>query len=133
MRTTAYSRTHDGMVRTQMQGRDVPVGALIAGDKKDLVLTNALRGAPGHIAIYGWHLASGHPIQPLNLWHGTRYADYSHGVRLVSQTVFVNGAPARLLDALADAQLGPLLSDEGALPQAAAWLASRPGSDDGRP
>jgi hypothetical protein len=54
-------------------------------------------------------------------------------VRVVSQSVFVIGAPAGLLDALADAQLGPLLSDEGALPQAAAWLASRLGSDDGGP
>jgi hypothetical protein len=46
-------------------------------------------------------------------------------VRLVSQTMFVDGRPARLLDVLADTQLGPLLSDEGPLQQAAAWLATR--------
>jgi hypothetical protein len=133
MRSVAYLQQHDALVEQQRGERGAAPGALTAGHKKDLVLSARLWQQPGRLAIYGWQRADGTPIQPLSTVHGARYADYSHGVRLVSQTVFVNGAPARLLDALADAQLGPLLSDEGALPQAAAWLASRLGSDDGGP
>jgi hypothetical protein len=116
MRSTAYYRTHNGMVGSQLRGRAIPIGALIAGDKKDLVLTNELRTTPGHVAIYGWHVSSGHPIQPLSLWHGAHYADYSHGVRLVSQIVLVNGMIRSLYDVLADPRLAPIVSDEGPIP-----------------
>jgi hypothetical protein len=133
MRSVAYLQQHDALVEQQRGERGAAPGARTAGPNKDLGLSARRWQEPGRLAIYGWQRADGTPIQPLSTVHGARYADYSHGVRLVSQTVFVNGAPARLLDALADAQLGPLLSDEGALPQAAAWLASRPGSDASRP
>src|SRR5260221_9384151 len=71
---------------------------------------------PGRIAIYGWHLSSGHPIQPLNLWHGARYADYSHGARLVSQIVLVNDMQRSLYDVMSDPKLAPIISREGAIP-----------------
>jgi hypothetical protein len=132
MRSTAYVQQHDTLVEQQRAALGAAPGALTAGHKKDLVLSERLWLQPGRVAIYGWHRGDGRPIQPLSTVHGARYADYSHGVRLVSQTVFVNGRPARLLDVLADEQLGPLLSDEGPLPQAATWLASHPGSDDSR-
>ena len=51
--------------------------------------------------------------------HGAAYADYSHGVRLVSQIVYLNGKPESIFDVLADPGLAPLLSDEGPLPRAA--------------
>jgi hypothetical protein len=129
MRSTAYLQQHDGLVEQQRAALGAAPGELTAGHKKDLVLTEKLWQQPGRVAIYGWQRADGTPIQTLSTVHGARYADYSHGVRLVSQTLFVDGRPARLLDVLADAQLGPLLSDEGPLPQAAAWLASRRGGD----
>src|SRR5262249_44777139 len=86
------------------------------GDKKDLVLTNQLRAKPEQIAIYGWHVSSGHPIQPLSLWHGKHYADYSHGVRLVSQVVLVNGMQASLYDVMSDPKLAQIVSGEGPIP-----------------
>ncbi|HBZ55180.1 MAG TPA: hypothetical protein DEO88_07230, partial [Syntrophobacteraceae bacterium] len=43
------------------------------------------------IAIYGWHRGMGNPIQPLSTAHGVNYADYSHGVRLVSDIVLIDG------------------------------------------
>ena len=49
------------------------------------------RANPGKIAIYGWHRLNGAPIQPLSTVHGACYADYSHGIRLVSETVLVDG------------------------------------------
>ena len=125
MRSTAYLQQHGALVQQQRATLGAAPGALTAGHKKDLVLSERLWQQPGRVAIYGWQRADGTPIQTLSTVHGARYADYSHGVRLVSQTMFVDGRPARLLDVLADTQLGPLLSDEGPLEQAAAWLATR--------
>ncbi len=45
---------------------DVSLGALIASDKKDLVLTNRLRSHLDRVAIYGWHPTGGKPIQSLS-------------------------------------------------------------------
>ena len=128
MRSTAYMQLHDALVKRQRAALGAAPGRLTAGHKKDLVLSERLWLQPGRVAIYGWQRADGTPIQTLSTVHGARYADYSHGVRLVSQTMFIDGRPARLLDVLADAQLGPLLSDEGPLPQAADWLTTRDNS-----
>jgi hypothetical protein len=132
MRSTPYYTNHNLMVASQMQALDVRVGALIAGDKKDLVLTNQLRTMPDRVAIYGWHTASGHPIQSLSLWHGAHYADYSHGARLVSQIVLVNDMVRSLYDVMSDPKLAPIVSREGpiALPRqlvAALAAPSQPG------
>jgi len=116
MRSTAYYLTHDALVSAQLVIQAAAPGALVAGDKKDLVLTNELRAMPDRIAIYGWHVASGHPIQPLSLWHGKHYADYSHGVRLVSQIVLVNDMQRSLYDVMGDPKLAPIVSGEGPIP-----------------
>ena len=116
MRSTAYYLTHDALVSAQLVIQAAAPGALVAGDKKDLVLTNELRAMPERIAIYGWHVSSGHPIQPLSLWHGKHYADYSHGVRLVSQIVLVNGMQRSLYDVMGDPKLAPIVSGEGPIP-----------------
>lgn len=54
-------------------------GRLVAGAKKDLILTQR----EGRVTLYGWHRRDGRPIQPVSSVHGDRYVDYSHGVRLV--------------------------------------------------
>lgn len=125
MRSAAYLQQHAALVEQQRAAIGATPGELTAGHKKDLVLSERLWQQPGRVAIYGWHRPDGTPIQTLSTVHGARYADYSHGVRLVSQTVFVDGRPARLFDVLADPQLGPLLSDEGPLRPPADWLAPR--------
>jgi hypothetical protein len=79
-------------------------------------MSSRLWSAPGRVAIYGWHRGPDAPIQPLSTVHGARYADYSHGVRLVGGVVYVDGAPRAIADVLADRRLAPLLSDEGPLP-----------------
>jgi hypothetical protein len=124
MRSTAYLLRHNEMVRAQRDARGAQLGALTAGNKKDLVLTPRLWQNPGRVAIYGWHRAAGAPIQPLSTVHGARYADYSHGIRLVSGLVYVNGVQRALADVLADPRLASLLSDEGPLPRLADRLAS---------
>jgi len=88
-------------------------GALVGGDKKDVVITAQLATNPDRVAIYGWHELDGKPIQPLFLGHGIWYMDYSHGIRMVLDTVTVDGTPMRLTDLLAHRTLSALVSDEG--------------------
>lgn len=114
MTTTSYFDIHNDTIEAQIAGRGR--NHLVAGMKKDIVLSNRLLNEPNNIAIYGWHTSERNPIQPLNLWHGEYYADYSHGVRLVSRTVFVDGQPMDIYAALADPQLSTALSDEGPMP-----------------
>ncbi len=119
MRTTAYYWEHSELVREQRLALPEPLGMLTAGDKKDLVLTNRLWNNLARVAIYGWHRPDGTPIQPLSTAHGARYADYSHGIRLVSATAYVDGEALPLLTLLQDPQVAALFSDEGVIRRAA--------------
>lgn len=113
MESTDYLMRHNRTVQAQL----VKVGGkpkfLTAGHKKDIVLTKRLTAKPGRVAIYGWHRTNGEPIQPLSTVHGAEYADYSHGVRLVSGTAYVNGKPAPLADLMKDKDMATLLTKEG--------------------
>lgn len=111
MVTLAQFVKHGGLVREQRARFREPLGALVAGDKKDLVLHANLAAAPETIAIYGWHKAPGSPIQPLSRAHDSEWVDYSHGARLILGTVFVRGAPMTLAQALADPRLSKALAD----------------------
>lgn len=120
MRSMAYVLEH--WRRVQAERPDLPLGALVAGNKKDVVLTERLLALPDREAIYGWHQLDGRPIQPLSLVHGAGYADYSHGIRLVAGTVLVDGQEWSYMDALADPGVAPALSAEGVIADAAALL-----------
>jgi len=113
MRSTAYYLTHNRMIRGQRLAMGCPLGELLSGHKKDVVLTNRLAGRQGKVAIYGWHRPSGDPIQPLSTVHGSNYADYSHGIRLISTTALLNGQPCSIWTILEDPALADVLSDEG--------------------
>jgi hypothetical protein len=113
MRSTAYYWEHQQRVQEQRLALGASLGSLIAGQKKDLVVTNRLWRKAGRVAIYGWHRGAGAPIQPLSTVHGARYADYSHGVRLVSVVAYVNGQPRSIFDVLEDPWLAGIVSDEG--------------------
>lgn len=120
MTSTEYYRTHNAMIDKQSQSRGFPLGPLASGHKKDVVLTNRLNTHPGQIAIYGWHRASGAPIQPLSTVHGAGYADYSHGIRLVAGMAMIEGRLRSVHEILRDPVLAKVLSDEGAIHVAAA-------------
>ena len=92
------------------------LGTLLAGHKKDIVLSVRLAEREDRVAIYGWHKKDGKVIQPLSCTHSCRYADYSHGVRLISQSFTIDGEDHRVTDVLADEELATLLSNEGPLP-----------------
>lgn len=119
MRTTAYYWEHNEFIAEQRLAVPAPLGVLTAGDKKDLVLTNRLWSNLERVAIYGWHRPDGRAIQPLSTLHGARYADYSHGIRLLSATAYVEGQPRQLLTLLQDPQMASLVSDEGVIRHAA--------------
>ena len=104
---------HHRIIEAQRAGKSL--GALVAGIKKDVVLTNRLREKPGKVAIYGWHKLDGNPIQPLTTVHKDSYVDYSHGIRLVKRGVMVDGKAMDLRDVLRDPELAPLVSDGGPL------------------
>lgn len=118
MRSTAYYVAHNQRIAAQRKTMNAPLGPLMAGHKKDLVITNRLWANPGRVAIYGWHWPDGRPIQPLSTVHGARYADYSHGVRLVSLVAYVDGQPRSLLELLDDPRIAGILNDEGRITHA---------------
>jgi hypothetical protein len=113
MRSTAYFNEHNHLILEQRSQLGAPLGELTSGYKKDLVLTPRLWAKPERVAIYGWHRSDSEPIQPLSTFHGARYADYSHGVRLVGSTAWIDGVPHSIFDVLEDRDLAWALSDEG--------------------
>jgi hypothetical protein len=122
MRSTDYYLRHNDMIGAQRSALGIQPGALSAGDKKDLVITNRLWSNLDRVAIYGWHQGNREPIQPLSTVHGWRYADYSHGVRMVSTRVFVNGVPGSLFDLLQRPRMAGALSGEGVMDNLAALI-----------
>ncbi len=131
MTSIDYYRTHNALIEKQARADAVVPGTLVSGHKKDVVLTNLLTRTPGRIAIYGWQRPGGAPIQPLSTVHGACYADYSHGIRLVSDVAWQDGELRPLRDLLHDQAVATVLSDEGAIrfaaitPSAACGLGAR--------
>lgn len=124
MSSTNYFLRHDATVDGQFARAGARDGMLVAGHKKDLVLANRLSRNPGRVAIYGWHRTNGRAIQSLSTVHGEYYADYSHGIRLVSRTAFVNGRAVDLRELLTDERYAGFLNSDGALTGATVRLAS---------
>lgn len=124
MSSTNYFLRHDETVDGQFARAGARAGMLVAGHKKDLVIANRLSRNPGRVAIYGWHRTNGRAIQSLSTVHGQYYADYSHGIRLVSRTAFVNGRAVDLRELLTDERYAGFLNSDGALTGATVRLAS---------
>ena len=101
---------HHLMIEGQRKGRQ----GLIAGIKKDLVLSSKINSdpKPNRVAIYGWHKPDGKPIQPLYTGHVNWYVDYSHGIRLVYHLILIDGKKYDYTAILKDHRLKSLLCDE---------------------
>jgi len=125
MRSTAYYIKHNQKIKKQLISLSCTPGSLVSGHKKDVVLTNRLIRSHGKIAIYGWHRPSGIPIQPLSTVHGANYADYSHGIRLVSDIVLIDDEPRSIYDVFDDPRLASIVSDEGAMPGVRQFMTSQ--------
>lgn len=101
---------HHLIIEGQRKGRD----GLIAGIKKDVVLSAKVLQdhRPNRVAIYGWHLLDGKPIQPLYTGHVNWYVDYSHGLRLVYRRILVNGKEMDYSEVLKHPVYHKLICDE---------------------
>lgn len=120
MTTVPVFVQHNQTIWTQRMAltNSYPLGALVAGHKKDVVISRRLAVATNNIAIYGWHRTNGVPIQPLYLGHAWWWVDYSQCIRLVSRTMLVNGEKKSIAEVLADPKLCGLISDEGVVTNA---------------
>ncbi|RZA19348.1 MAG: hypothetical protein EOP10_19675 [Proteobacteria bacterium] len=116
--STSNIQTHNDMLKAQF-GERYHAGELTAGHKKDVVQSRRILRKPGSIAIYGWHRNSESPIQPLSTAHSADYADYSHGIRLVSNLVKIGQQTLDLRDILENKNQASPLSYEGTIPQMA--------------
>ena len=97
-----------------------PFGTSVGGTKKDVIISNNIyqnlhANVPKPVVIYGWHQLNGVPIQPVYNGHEETYADYSHGIRLVLDSVLVDETPMTFTQLLANPDLCILVSDEGTI------------------
>lgn len=92
-----------------------PLGNLVSGDKKDVVISNSIYSTANRVVIYGWHQTNGSPIQPLSNVHADTYMDYSHGIRLIQNAVTYHGSSTTVKNILQSSTLNFLLSDEGVI------------------
>jgi hypothetical protein len=115
MTTVPIFIAHNEVIKTQRVQSSAlnPLGALVAGHKKDVVISPKLDSSPGKVAIYGWHKTNGVPIQPLYLGHTATWVDYSQCARIVLQKMLVNGKMTTVAETLQNKDLAVLLSNEG--------------------
>jgi len=122
MTTVPVFWQHTDSIKQQfaLLGFDRSADNIVGGTKKDIIISNKIYSPEinyERVVIYGWHLSVGNPIQPVYNGHIAMYADYSHGVRLISNIAFLNGDSVQVKDIVADTILWPLLSDEGMISQ----------------
>jgi len=118
MTTIPVMWDHNITVKAQRaeQLSEEPLGALVAGHKKDVIISNRIYGnSSNRVVIYGWHYLNGNPIQPVYAGHSETYADYSHGIRLVRDSVLINNQSYRITEVLTDVEMASLFSDEGSI------------------
>lgn len=101
---------HNNIIEGQRNGRP----GLIAGHKKDIIITQRLFESPkdDRVALYGWHKPDGKPIQPIYIGHVDWYLDYSHGIRFVKDTIYVEGEAMHYIDVMKHPVYSRLISDE---------------------
>lgn len=111
---------HEALVAAERLAKlgQAPLGALVAGHKKDIVLTTQLARPEhqGRVAVYGWHGHGDRAQQGLSLVRTADYVEYAHALRLLAPQCEVDGRPFALREVMQDAALHKLVSDEGPVP-----------------
>jgi pimeloyl-ACP methyl ester carboxylesterase len=110
--TVSKFAEHHARIEKQKAEAGAKNGELVAGIKKDVILSNSIAERPDRVVIYGWHKEDGNPIQPAYSGHIDWYVDYSHGIRLINNQVLIDGYPFLLTEVLKDPVLFKLFSDE---------------------
>lgn len=115
MLATSTFIDHNNKIEKQLVGK--PLGELITGHKKDVIIDKQLLTKTDRVAIYGWFMPDGKAIQgptPNCSSHEITYQDYSHGIRFIAREVYVNDQILDIYDVLNDPALAGLISEEGA-------------------
>jgi len=106
---------HNDKINNQMIGKSNL--ELVTGHKKDVIIDKELLTKTDRVGIYGWFYPNGKAIQgpiPNCTSHELyRYADYSHGIRLIAQQVILNGKLTNIFDVLNDKDHCNLISEQG--------------------
>lgn len=107
---------HNNYVQSEFNQKGFHLGKLTSGHKKDIVVSPKMDGK--HVCIYGWFKTAspGSAIQgplPNCKTHSAEYSDYSHGARLIRDTMLVGGKQMLVDDVMRDPELFELVSDEG--------------------
>lgn len=105
-------REHHDQIEKQLAEAGGAHGQLVAGIKKDVIISVRMAARQDRVVIYGWHKPDGKPIQPVYSGHVDWYVDYSHGIRLMNNRVIIDGKPALLTDILKDPVKFRIFSNE---------------------
>ncbi len=105
---------HNSQIDSQLRVAGGTHSQLVAGIKKDVILSSRLAAQPNKVVIYGWHKPDGIPIQPVYSGHVWWYVDYSHGIRFINNQVLIDGRSVLFTDVLKDQVLYKIFSDEDA-------------------
>jgi hypothetical protein len=103
---------HNVQIEKQFSEAGGRPGQLVAGIKKDIIISSRTAEKHDRVVLYGWHKPDGKPIQPVYSGHVWWYVDYSHGIRLINNQIILDGKPALVTDLLRDPVLFRVLSDE---------------------
>jgi len=103
---------HNTKIEKQLAEAGARHGQLVAGIKKDVIVSSRIAERPDRVVIYGWHRPDGSPIQPVYSGHIWWYVDYSHGIRLMNAQVLLDGRPVMMAELLADPVRFRVVSDE---------------------
>ncbi len=119
MSSTEWLKNHNDKCEKGRKG--AALGQLMAGHKKNVVLAQDLlsaknwhgRPAPKkRVAIYGWWLWN-KIIQGSTSPHALVFVDYAQGIRLVKNTMTVDGQQKKVADVMRDPQLCAVVSKTG--------------------
>ena len=100
-------KDHSQMIDEQILNKEFQI---LAGHKKDIILSDKI--PKEKVIIYGWHRPDGTVVQSKSSIHSESYKDYSHGTRLISRKVIVNGKGYDIWECLGDDDIFHLLSEE---------------------
>lgn len=117
MTTVPVFLNHTDSIKNQLSARKIDRDKtnLLAGHKKDVIISNFINKKPRNVVIYGWHKSIKNPIQPVYGEHSDDWVDYSHGIRLIKDEILLNGNPVNIRKIMRDSSLWRLFCEEGVL------------------
>lgn len=106
---------HNKIIQRQLNDLNYRPGDLVAGGKKDIVLSNELTGT-GRMGLHGLYDSEGNAIQKGSLTpHPTNHIEYAIGTRLIDRNATLNNEKVDLLNDVLKSKTYANLINEGPL------------------